>query len=492
MYGNALILIAVLLALGTWKLLRIGRRDPRLPPGPPTVPILGNAHQIPLTGLGKKFREWAKEYGNIYSLKVFDSNMIVLADRRAIYQLLDKKGSVYSGRPHLSVPLFMSRGCHMTFEQATPEWREKRSVITRNLNPQNLDTKHFRVQEAESILFMNNLLQHPSRSFDHARLYASSVAAILVWGFRAKDFNSFFYKNFYDFVDQWLDAIEPGANPPVEQLPWLWYLPGAWKRRAYRVRSLMDTTWSQARQQVDERRARGDIRDSMMDQKLSEYEKGGWPMSQYSFNNLGGEMLEAGADTTANMLLTIILAVTKFPEVQMKARKELDEVCGTERTPLFSDFERLPYINCIIKEALRWRPTSDLGIPHRLEKDDWYEGMFFPKDTTVWLGAWAIHQNDDEYPDHDRFNPDRFKAGRRMCPGIHLAERSMWRVTAKLLWAFEFEELPGRPIDVNAYTSSNLVRPLEYEVKVTPRSKQHEEVIKRELTGALDFLSQYD
>jgi len=57
------------------------------------------------------------------------------------------------------------------------------------------------------------------------------------------------------------------------------------------------------------------------------------------------------------MILTLILAFTKYPEVQTKARKELDAVCGTERTPLFSDFGRLPYINCIIKEALRWRPT---------------------------------------------------------------------------------------------------------------------------------------
>jgi len=68
----------------------------------------------------------------------------------------------------------------------------------------------------------------------------------------------------------------------------------------------------------------------------------------------------------------------------------------------------------------------------------------------------------------------------------------MWRVTAKLLWAFEFEELPDHPLDVNAYTSSNLVRPLEYKVKVTPRSPEHLAVIKRELTGALEFLSQYD
>jgi hypothetical protein len=49
---------------------------------------------------------------------------------------------------------------------------------------------------------MNNLLEHPDKAFDYARLYASSVAAILAWGFRAKDFSSFFYKDFYDFVDQ--------------------------------------------------------------------------------------------------------------------------------------------------------------------------------------------------------------------------------------------------------------------------------------------------
>lgn len=97
---------------------------------------------------------------------------------------------------------------------------------------------------------------------------------------------------------QWLEAIEPGANPPVEVLPILWYMPGNWKKRAQHVRGLMDTTWSTARKMVEDRRASGDVRDSVIDLKLAEYNEKGWPMTHYSFNNLFGEILEAGADST--------------------------------------------------------------------------------------------------------------------------------------------------------------------------------------------------
>lgn len=74
----------------------------------------------------------------------------------------------------------------------------------------------------------------------------------------------------------------------------------------------------------------------------------------------------------------------------------------------------------------------------------------------------------------------------------------MWRITAKLLWAFEFSEpldpVTGRvqPLDPDAYTSANLVCPLPYNVRIKPRSKAHVEAIKRELAGAEEFLSQYN
>jgi len=84
--------------------------------------------------------------------------MIVIADRKAVYELVNKKGNIYSDRPDMPVQLFMVRGCHMTFESQTASWREKRTLLTRNLNPQRLDEKHFRIQEAEYFTTTTTLL----------------------------------------------------------------------------------------------------------------------------------------------------------------------------------------------------------------------------------------------------------------------------------------------------------------------------------------------
>jgi hypothetical protein len=59
----------------------------------------------------------------------------------------------------------------------------------------------------------------------------------------------------------------------------------------------MDDTWSKARKIVEERRKLGDVRDSLIDNKMDDYTKTGYPMSQHAFDNLFGELLEAGADS---------------------------------------------------------------------------------------------------------------------------------------------------------------------------------------------------
>lgn len=172
--------------------------------------------------------------------------------------------------------------------------------------------------------------------------------------------------------------------------------------------------------------------------------------------------------------------------------------------------------------------------------DDWYNGMLIPKDSTLFIATWAIHHSEDHFSDHDTFDPDRFKdhpklandyagspdwmhrdkscllplgvagtdailihhygygAGRRLCPGIHLAERNMWRIAAKLLWAYEISEpidtVTGKtiPLDTSKYNPGILQAPLPFKVSIKPRSEKHAATIRRELEESLEFLKKWN
>ena len=55
-----------------------------------------------------------------------------------------------------------------------------------------------------------------------------------------------------------------------------------------------------------------------------------------------------------------------YPEVQKKAREELDNVVGPGCLPQFGDRVKLPYIEALVKEVYRWIPVTPLGYLHIL------------------------------------------------------------------------------------------------------------------------------
>ena len=84
--------------------------------------------------------------------------------------------------------------------------------------------------------------------------------------------------------------------------------------------------------------------------------------------------------------------MTLHPDIQARAQAEIDGVLGTayHRLPTFSDKDKLPYVNAIVLEILRWHPAVPLGLAHSLTQDDTYDGFFFPKGTTFWANIWYV------------------------------------------------------------------------------------------------------
>ena len=90
-----------LFVVGFWKLAKIGRRPKGYPPGPPTLPLIGNLHQIPKSLGHLQFEKWAREYGPVYSLILGTKVVIVLSSDVAVKDLLDKRSAIYSSRPEV-------------------------------------------------------------------------------------------------------------------------------------------------------------------------------------------------------------------------------------------------------------------------------------------------------------------------------------------------------------------------------------------------------
>jgi cytochrome P450 len=203
-----------------------------------------------------------------------------------------------------------------------------------------------------------------------------------------------------------------------------------------------------------------------------------------------------------------------FPEAAEAAQEELDRVCG-DNFPTLDDEPNLPYIRGCIKESLRWMPTDILGIPHAVIRDDEYMGYTIPKGAGVMWNVWAIHNDPKRHPNPRRFDPMRyindnqtaaqaannsdvsqrdhfvFGAGRRLCQGMHIAERSLFLAIARLMWAFDVQLVEGEPKpDADNLTEGMLVCPRPFAARIVPRSDEKVAQVKAEWSKMKDLLDE--
>lgn len=63
---------------------------------------------------------------------------------------------------------------------------------------------------------------------------------------------------------------------------------------------------------------------------------------------------------TVSAIQSFILAMVLNPGVLARAQEEIDKVC-VDRLPEFDDWDALPYVEAIMREALRWNPVTPEG-----------------------------------------------------------------------------------------------------------------------------------
>ncbi|THG98128.1 hypothetical protein EW026_g3999 [Hermanssonia centrifuga] len=134
--------------------------------------------------------------------------------------------------------------------------------------------------------------------------------------------------------------------------------------------------------------------------------------------------------------------------------------------------------------------TDDIpeGITHCAREDKIVEGYFIPKGASVIANIWEMLHDENIYKDPFSFKPERFLGpdaepdygnlpfgfGRRICPGMHLADASLFVYTATILASFNIgkpKDKEGNFIEQDVEYSTGIVSvPGPFSCTIKPRS----------------------
>ncbi|KAL1673429.1 cytochrome P450 [Schizophyllum commune] len=492
-----------------WLAFRLRREHTRkrggLPPGPPTIPILGNLLQIPRSRAHQRFAQWAKECGSdVITVRLGPQVAIVLSSARAIREVLDKQSGSTSDRPSVHINMIVTHDNDVVFARYTERWRRLRKAEHMLLSTSTVH-KFVPIQEAESAQLLYELATAPKDFYRHIERYAASAVLSIACGKRSVRYDSALLGEFNRDLHRWMALMDPGNHPPIDMLPFLQKLPefmASWKTEAREVRGLQRGLFMRLLEECEERVSAGEETPFYMADILKNKESLGLEREQIAY--LGGDLFAAGTDTTATTLHVFVWIMVKYPEVQRKAQEEIDRVVG--RLPVQQDAEDLPYLQAVIKELHRLYVILPMGVPHAASEDVEYNGYIIPKGALIMQNTYAAYRDEDAFDKPDVFDPERylltphgtkpgyddsafrstlmFGSGRRICPGMHLASNTVMIAAMRLLWTFSFEAAKDAsgmdiPLDTSRWKTAFVEGPLPYECSIVPRSAERIADIER-------------
>ncbi|OQE21680.1 hypothetical protein PENSTE_c011G00749 [Penicillium steckii] len=472
----------------------------KLPPGPKGKPIIGNLLDLPPSG-HQECIHWFKHkeiYGPISSVTVLGKTIVLINDRKLAVQILEKNSAKHSSRPRLVFADELSGwGTAPSGQNNTPLLRAYRRAMAKVIGTRASASKFDSLLEDETRRFAWRVLQTSDKFVDHIRTEAGAFILKITYGYNIEPHGEDPLVSLADLaLQQFSNAIVPGAWL-VDMIPALKYIPewfpGANFRKVGRyyfetLTKLVENPLSFTKYQMKEKKEKHSFTSALLEQGEDE------SIVKWSAVALYG----GGADTTVAALEGFFLAMALFPDVQRKAQEEIDRVFGKPTFPTMADREKLPYIDAVVKEALRWHTVANLGVPHRTDEDDIVEGYLIPRDAMLIPNIWSFNNDPELYPEPRVFRPERYIAsdggdtatdpadvsfgfGRRICPGRLIADASLYLTIANTLAVFDIRKPigdDGKEVELpEDFTPGIISHPIPYTCRITPRSEEHRQLI---------------
>ncbi|XP_022943757.1 isoflavone 2'-hydroxylase-like [Cucurbita moschata] len=457
----------------------------KLPPGPLfSLPLLGHLHLLnhpihrTLTNLSQK-------YGHVFSLRFGSRLVVVISSPSAVQECFTKNDIVLANRPFLNSTKYLNYNhTVMSVSPYGEHWRNLRRISSLEIFSTNRLNLFLGIREEEIKCLLCKLcgdsLEDRFRVVELEPMLLDlmfNIVTRMVAG-----------KRFYERHDKFREMVtqimaHSGATNPGDFIPlWRFIDPSGFEKR---VKKLGKTSDELLQELVDEIRDKNDGGNTMIHRLLSLQNTEPEYYSDQIIKGLIQDILLAGIDTLAVTLEWTVSQLLNHPEVLEKARAEIDSSIGYERLVNESDLPSLSYVQGIISETLRLHPAAPLLLPHCAFEECKIEGYDVPRDTIIFINAWAMHRDPNLWEDATSFKPERhangmkngaesyklipFGLGRRACPGLGMAQRVAGLTLASLIQGFEWERLNNSLVDMSEGKGITMPKAQPLVAKCKPR-----------------------
>ncbi|KAI0299508.1 cytochrome P450 [Russula brevipes] len=433
------------------------------PPGPPSRPIIGNLLDVPKHSPWVAYADTSKKYGDIFCLRVFGQVVVVLCSLPAIKGLLEERGEAYADRPRMPILEILHLDWLLPTAMKSQSWREGRKLLDRSLRSSAILPYRQMMQESTRG-FLVRLLVTPKDFRDHIKFLQGKLIMSLTYGYDLKEYD--------DMIAAPVEASKimsqlllPGAAL-VNHFPILRYIPSwvpwlSYEPLARLGRELSEKMKNKPIDFVKDAMRKGTAVQSLASEHLQSIEAllGLERQKQEEIVKVTLGSIFTGKSPysrtryTVSAMASLFLALVLYPEAQARAQAELDAVLGRDRLP---------------------------RLPHLSSQDDVYKGFFIPK------GLVRLSSTLRQLTRHLSDDPAlalAFGVGKRICPGRHLVDATLFIVASSVLSVFNVTKARDEsdheiPVNVTMSVQSGIVvHPEKFECAITPRDKLAEDLI---------------
>ncbi|KAL2337424.1 hypothetical protein Fmac_011870 [Flemingia macrophylla] len=449
-------------------------KSSKYPPGPRPFPIIGN-----ILGIGNQphqaLAKLSQIYGPIMSLKLGNTTTIVISSPQLAKEVLHKNDNIFSSRTFPdSVRALDHHTLSITWLPALAQWKTLRRICaTKIFSSQKLDsTQALRQRSVQALL---DYVEESSNKGE-----ALNIGEIVLITLLNSVSNTLFSMDLAHYTSDksqelkdiiWGIMEEAGKPNIVDFFPILRLLDpqGARSRMDGYFRKLilffdgLIEERLRLRALKNESKTSNDVLDSVLELMIEENSQ----VTRPHVSHLFVDLLTGATDTSS---ITVEWAMTELlhnPEKLGKVKKEFQHILDKGEHVEESHISKFPYLQAVIKETFRLHPPAPLLVPHKSDVDAEIGGFMVPKRAKIMVNVWAMGRDSSIWTNPNQFLPERFLdsdtnfkgqhfelipfgAGRRICPGLPLAYRTVHVILASLLHNYDWKLADGKkPHDTN-------------------------------------------